>query len=48
VIEKFARAFAHGTDWVLKNKGDTEVGAGVSAYTKDRSRPAARHRASGL
>jgi NitT/TauT family transport system substrate-binding protein len=34
VIEKFARAFAHGTDWVLKNKGTPEWEQAVSAYTK--------------
>jgi NitT/TauT family transport system substrate-binding protein len=34
VIEKFARAFAHGTDWVLENKGTTEWEQAVSAYTK--------------
>jgi NitT/TauT family transport system substrate-binding protein len=34
VIDKFARAFAHGTDWVLKNKGTTEWEQAVSAYTK--------------
>ena len=34
MIDKFARAFAHGTDWVLKNKGTTEWEQAVSAYTK--------------
>ena len=34
MIEKFARAFAHGTDWVLKNKGTPEWEQAVSAYTK--------------
>jgi NitT/TauT family transport system substrate-binding protein len=34
IIEKFARAFAHGTDWVLKNQGTPEWEQAVSAYTK--------------
>jgi len=34
IVESFARAFAHGTDWVLKNKGTAEWEQAVSAYTK--------------
>jgi NitT/TauT family transport system substrate-binding protein len=34
VVESFARAFARGTDWVLKNKGTPEWEQAVSAYTR--------------
>jgi ABC-type nitrate/sulfonate/bicarbonate transport system substrate-binding protein len=34
VVERFARAFAHGTDWVLKNKGTPEWEQEVAAYTR--------------
>lgn len=34
VIEKFARAFAKGTDWVIKNKGTPEWENAVASYTK--------------
>jgi NitT/TauT family transport system substrate-binding protein len=34
IVESFARAFAHGTDWVLKNKGTPEWEQEVAAYTR--------------
>ena len=34
VVEKFARAFAKGTDWVIKNKGTPEWENAIAAYTK--------------
>lgn len=34
VIEKFARAFARGTDWVIRNKGTPEWETAVAAYTR--------------
>jgi NitT/TauT family transport system substrate-binding protein len=34
VVEKFAKGFAHGTDWVLKNQGTPQWEQAVSAYTK--------------
>lgn len=34
VVEKFARAFAKGTDWVIKNKGTPDWENAVASYTK--------------
>jgi NitT/TauT family transport system substrate-binding protein len=34
LVESFARAFARGTDWVLKNKGTAEWEQAISAYTR--------------
>ena len=33
-MEKFAKGFAKGTDWVIKNKGTPEWENAVAAYTK--------------
>ncbi len=34
IVEKFAKGFAKGTDWVIKNKGTPEWENAVAAYTK--------------